>query len=182
MERESNNSSHTHKVIAMKKTLFFLSLSVTFLISIAACSQSPVPIHGQTSSTNDQEQWNKKIIEAINSGNYRNAVALTRKADAGKAEIDFAVGELVLQGWADPEAQQRPFETVDQALALLETSALAGHRQAIAALAATFYTGVRKDMTGEFLVKPNEILQACWEAAKTEPSGTESCITMRSKN
>jgi TPR repeat protein len=166
----------------MQKTPFFLSLLVYLFIPITACSQSPVSTPEQISSIKGQEQLNKQVVEAIQRGNYKDAVALTRQAEASKAEIDFAVGELVLQGLADAEAQQPPSETVEQALTLLEESALTGHRQAIAALAATFYTGVRKGMKDEFLIEPNEKLQACWEAAKTELTKVPSCIAMRPRH
>ena len=106
----------------MHKTLFFLSLLASLFVPITACSQAPVSAHGQAPSKNDLEQLNKQIIEAIQHGNYKDAVTLTRKTEASKAEIDFAVGELVLQGLADTEARQHPSETIEQALTLLEQS------------------------------------------------------------
>ncbi|MCX7113517.1 MAG: hypothetical protein NTX45_26140 [Proteobacteria bacterium] len=126
-----------------------------------------------------QAQINQQIVAAIQSGRYADAIQSVRRARVSKAEADFAVGELILQGLADPKSAQHPVESIDEGIALIEKSALAGHRQAISALAATFYTGLRDGATNVVLLAPDAWLNACWEAAKTKPKQSATCIAMR---
>jgi hypothetical protein len=58
-------------------------------------------------------------------------VSSARSSQASPAETDFAVGEIILQGHADARAAQRPRETVEEGLGLIEAAALACHQQAI---------------------------------------------------
>jgi hypothetical protein len=139
---------------------------------LAAANGATAP--AQTSSATQQQ-----ILAALQERRYADAIRATRRAEASRVEIDFAVGELVLQGLADPQAAQRPLESAGAALALIETSALAGHRQAASALAATFTTGLRDGLSGEVLVAVDARLSACWETAKSTPAQSAACVAMR---
>lgn len=148
-----------------------------------ARSQSP-PIVKSTipcrpSEHQSQEALSKQILAAIQSGHYADAILLVRQSCVSKAESDFAIGELILQGLTDPNAAQRPNASLEDGIASMEKSAMAGHRQAISSLAASFYTGLRNGVTNQFLLPPDEGLNKCWESAKTKPKQAASCVAMR---
>jgi hypothetical protein len=65
---------------------------------------------------------------------------------------------------------------------LIEAAALAGHQQAVSALAATFHTGLLRRTDDAFLLEPDAALSLCWEHAKTKPQMAGSCINMRRKH
>lgn len=119
------------------------------------------------------------IVAAIRIGHYADAIALIRQSDYTCAEREFSVGEMILQGWSDRQAQQRPTETVEIAIGLLEKSALRGHQQAISSLAGLFYTGLKDDANGKPLVMAQAALQSCWEVAKQTPAQAKRCVAMR---
>ena len=148
----------------MNKILWIL------LVLLAACA---------TSNANDTLPLEQRIIAAIKIGRYADAIALVEGSDYSRAEKDFSIGELVLQGWSDDKAQQPPVETVEMGIELLEKSAIAGHQQAISGLAGLFYTGLRNDASGQIWVAANKALQDCWEAAKGVPNKASACIAMR---
>ena len=132
-----------------------------------------------TRNANETLPLEQRIIGAIKIGRYADAIALAERSDYSRAEKDFSIGELVLQGWSDDKAQQPPVETVEMGIGLLEKSAIAGHQQAISGLAGLFYTGLRNDASGQIWVAANKALQDCWEAAKGAPNKAPACITMR---
>lgn len=129
----------------------------------------------------EQEQLNQQIVAAIQNGHYADAIQMARRSRVSQAEAHFAVGELILQGWADPDAVQRPGETIKDGMALMEASARAGHQPAISGLAAVFYTGLRGGATNAVLIAPDTRLNACWEAAKANAERVASCIAMRAR-
>ncbi len=149
----------------------------------SVASAEPAPVVSSTvapAQADDPASVNQRIITALRERRYADAISSTRSAPASRVEVDFAVGELVLQGLSDPRAVQRPAESARDALALMETSALAGHRQAAEALAATFTTGVLGGADKSVLVAPDARLAACWEAAKDKPASSAGCKAMRS--
>ena len=162
-----------------------LNLLLIFIVLIAGCagsgSTSTVTASEQKKSINDQEKVNHKILDSLQSRRYADAIQLSRTAGMPKAETDFAVGEIILQGLADPDATQYPVESFDDGLALIEGSAMAGHRQAISSLAATFYTGIRQGREGVVLIAPNPQLSECWNATKVKKELASSCVQMRLK-
>lgn len=120
----------------------------------------------------------QRIIAAIKTGQYSQAIELVKHSDYSCAEKDFSTGELVLQGWVDQKAQQRPLESIATGIHLLEKSAIAGHQQAISSLAGLFYTGLI-DETGKIWLAADTLLQACWEQAKAKPIQAHNCAAMR---
>jgi len=169
----------------MKKLLIGSLLLVAVLRCGPVGSQSPEtvadpgPGGAGAAEQNSETQINRQIVTALGSGHYADAIRLVSRSSAGPAEVDFAVGAIILQGLGDPDATQPPGESVDEALALIEKSALSGHRPAISALAATCYTGLRKGPSAPELIAPNERLKACWEAAKTAPGQASACVAIR---
>lgn len=154
------------------------------ILGVLACAHIPRPSSEPFATVPRQEQpaLNRQIVAALQSGRYRDAIQAARRGDASPAEIDFAVGEIILQGWADPGAVQSPVESLEASIALLERSALAGHRQAVSGLAAIFFTGLRKTASGPYLIAPDPHLNRCWETAKTVPEQAASCVSMRIGN
>ena len=112
----------------------------------------------------------------------RMGLELARRAKVSKAESDFAIGEIILQGHTDPHAAQAPRESIAEGLDLIEGAALAGHRQAISALAATFHTGLFRATADAFLLKPDAALSACWERAKEKPAMARLCVDKRKQH
>lgn len=163
-----------------------LNSLLIFGVLIAGCTgaifTSPLTtIEQKKKSNDDQEKVNQKISAALQNRRYADAIQLSRTAGMPKAETDFAVGELILQGLADPDAVQFPIESLNDGLILIEASAMAGHRQAISSLSATFYTGVRQGRDGVLLVAPNPRLSECWNSAKVKKELADSCVQMRQK-
>ncbi len=121
----------------------------------------------------------KEIGNAIKLGRYADAIQLIRSSTYPCAVKAFSMGDLVLQGWADSQAQQRPLEPLETGINLLEESALAGRAQAISSLAGLFYTGLRDEAGGRELVAQNAALQSCWETTKTNPAQAKTCVVLR---
>lgn len=170
-----------------RETILPLLLAAT--VSLAACARSKPQIKVSTSdaakvsdsSAQDSEYLNKQLVSALQGGRYADAVVLARQAKVSKAESEFAVGEIILQGHSEARAAQAPRETIEEGLELIEAAALAGHQQAVSALAATFHTGLHRGATDAFLLKPNAALSQCWENAKATPQMPRSCVDMRRK-
>lgn len=119
----------------------------------------------------------EQIIRALQTRHYADAIRAARQGQASLAEIDFAAGEIVLQGWADESPVQRPVETLDQGIALLEKSALTGHAPAISGLAALFFTGLSQ---GEMkLIAPNRALHRCWNDVENGIAHAATCVAGR---
>ncbi len=121
----------------------------------------------------------KEIVSAIKLGRYADAIQLIRGSSCPCAEKAFSMGDFVLQGWADSQAQQRPLAPLETGIGLLEEAALAGRAQAISSLAGLFYTGLRDEVGGRELVAQDAALQACWEAAKTNHAKAQTCVALR---
>jgi hypothetical protein len=94
-------------------------------------------------------------------------------------ETDFAVGEIILQGWADDAAVQRQIETLEVGIALLEKSALTGHPQALSGLSALFFTGLAQIPGGKVLIARDPDLYACWKRAEALPAHAVAVIRAR---
>jgi hypothetical protein len=171
-----------------RETIFPLLLAATVLLT--ACAHAKPEVKGNTadaardsdSSAQDSEDLNKQIVSALQRGRYADAVDLARRAKVSKAESEFAVGEIILQGHSEARAAQAPRETIEEGLELIEAAALAGHQQAVSALAATFHTGLHRGDVDAFLLKPDAALSQCWEDTKTTPQTARSCVDMRRKN
>ena len=170
------------------ETIVSLLLSAT--VWLAACDRSKPPVTVSTSdavkmsgsSAQDPEDLNKQIVSALQRGRYADAAGLARRARVSKAESEFAVGEIILQGHSDARATQAPRETIEEGLALIEAAALAGHQQAVSALAATFHTGLLRGADDAFLLKPDAALSQCWDSTKAKPQMAPSCVDMRRKH
>ena len=165
------------------------ALLVGVVISHAACHRSKAPVTAGTPdavvgygdlSVQEPSDLNKQIVSAIQGGRYADAVQLARQAHVPKAESDFAVGNLILQGHADARAAQVPRETIEDGLRMIEGAALVGHQQAISSLAATFNTGLG-GAGNAFLIQPDARLNRCWDDVKSAPQKARSCIDMRRK-
>jgi TPR repeat protein len=118
-----------------------------------------------------------RIIDALQGHQYADAITLARQGQASIPEIDFAIGEIILQGWAADSPAQRPQETLEDGLSLLEKSALAGHLQAQSGLAALFFTGLAQ---GEKrLVSKNTALHTCWKAVQRQQQSGSACVALR---
>jgi hypothetical protein len=151
------------------------------VVSMAACGTSNAAQQSAPSTT-DSEALNRQIVGAIQNGRYADAVALARQAKVPKAESEFAVGEIILEGHSDAAAPQTPREGIEEGLQLIEAAALAGHQQAISALAAAFETGISQRPTETFLLRPDNTLSRCWEAAKEAPQNARACVALRKKH
>ena len=131
-------------------------------------------------SAPESNDLNNQVVSAIRAGRYADAVQLARQAPVAKAESEFAVGSLILQGRADVHAAQVPRETIEDGLRMIEGAALTGHQQAISSLAATFNTGL--GVAGDaFLIAPDAAISRCWEDVKSAPQRARSCVDMRRK-
>lgn len=117
------------------------------------------------------------IISLLQARQYADAIALVRRASATVAERDFAVGEIILQGWSDDAPVQRPAEPLDDGIALLEKSALANHPPATSGLSALYFTGLFQGETQ--LVKKNSALHACWRAVERHSQTAHTCVALR---
>jgi hypothetical protein len=146
---------------------------------IAGCVATGSPKVASTSRATDQAEINRLIVQAFQEGRYADALRLERQSDVPQPERDLALGQTILQGLADPQAAQRPGESIDEGIGLLERSALQGHQQAVSGLAALFYTGLPGDGKSTALVPPNARLNACWERVKIEPSVAPTCVSLR---
>ena len=122
----------------------------------------------------------QQILAALKERRYADAIAATRRAGESAAETDFAVGVLVLEGSSDPSAVQAPRESVSDALALIEASALLGHAPAISTLASTFERGVVGAAGTAMLVTPDARLATCWSEARDRPTRASACAALRS--
>ena len=161
------------------------SLLIGILFAVECANSQPIETsthQAKAAAREDQVQLDQHIVAALQSRHYADALQLARQSQSSKVEVDFAVGEIILQGLADPDASQHPAESRDKAIGLIEKSALAGHRQAIAALAATYYTGLRIGATDRVLIAPDAAMKACWEAAKAKPKHATVCVAMRLKH
>lgn len=165
-------------MVVIRKLVFFAFIVAT---NLAGCSLPPVATDGQPQSSNavQAEELNQQIVMALQDGRYQDAISAARHSSASASEVDFAIGELILHGWSDPNATQRPAESAREGLALLEQSALAGHQQAISGLAALFYTGLQHGVTGNVLIAPDPPRHTCWKAAKSDGKLASSCVEMR---
>lgn len=118
-----------------------------------------------------------RIIAMLQARQYADAIALVRNTPVALAEQDFAVGEIILQGLSDDAAVQRPAETLDDGIALLEKAALANHQPATSGLAALYFTGLFQGETQ--LVGKNPALHACWLAVERHSQAAHACIALR---
>lgn len=156
-------------------------------LALQGCAQTHTIMHQPRSEASSsaklaleyQTQTNEKILAALRDRRYADAIRATRSSHASQTEIDFAVGELALQGLVDSQSIQRPLESVPQALALIEAAALKRHPQAISALAAIFAVGLRDAANQTILVAPDSKLNGCWEVAKSQPEQSAKCVSMR---
>jgi hypothetical protein len=166
-----------------------VSMLLAAAVSLSACGRSKPPaavgtsvaVKSGASTAQDAEDLNKQIVSALQQGRYTDAAVLARRAKVSKAESDFAVGEIILQGHADARAAQVPRETIEEGLDLIEAAALAGHQQAISGLAATFHTGLHRKTDDAFLLEPDAGLSQCWDTTKAMPQKARSCVDMRKK-
>jgi len=166
-----------------------VSLFLAGTVLLAACNHSKPQVdigssnavQVSASTAQDPGDLNKQIVSALERGRYADAVALARQAKVSKAESDFAVGEIILQGHADVRAVQAPREAIEEGLQLIEAAALAGHQQAISGLAAIFHTGLLHGTVDAFLLKPDASLSQCWDRTKSMPKEARSCVDLRKK-
>lgn len=163
---------------------FVIVSTLIYSVFLAGCATSsqqsaagePAPsIPGRLT----QAQINDQIVIAFREGRYVDAIRMERLSDVPQSARDLAVGQTILQGLADPQATQRPGESIEEGIGLLEKSALQGHQPAISGLAALYSTGLPGDGKSAMLVHPDPKLNACWERAKAEPSVSASCIALR---
>lgn len=158
-----------------------LTLALTFIHSafIAGCVTAGSPSVADSPLSVDQTQINDLIVQAFQEGRYVDAIKLERQSNVSQSERDLALGQTILQGLADPQAAQRPMESVEEGIGLLEKSALQGRRPAISGLAALFFNGLPGDGKNTSLVQPSTQLNACWERAKANPSIAATCVSLR---
>ena len=173
----------------MAKHQAIVSLLLAATVLLTACARSNPQVAGGKSGTvgasgsaQEPEDLNRRIVDALQRGRYADAALFARQAKVSRPESDFAVGEIILQGYSDDSAAQPPRETIEEGLALIEAAALAGHQQAVSALAATFHTGLSRRTVDGFLVKPDAALNQCWEDTKESMQMARSCIDMRKKH
>ena len=167
-----------------------VSLFLAGAVLLAACNHSKPDVavgssnavKRSASTAQDPGDLNEQIVSALQGGRYADAVALARQAKVSKAESDFAIGEIILQGHTDARAVQAPRQTIEAGLELIEAAALAGHQQAISGLAATFHTGLVRGTADAFLLKPDLALSQCWDRTKAMPQEAPSCVDMRKKH
>jgi hypothetical protein len=173
----------------MTKRNTIVSLFISAALSLATCARSkPQVTVGKSdaitasgSAAQEPGDVSEQIVSALQRRRYADAAVLARRAKISKPESDFAVGEIILQGHTDDSAAQTPRENIEEGLELIEAAALAGHQQAVSALAATFHTGLFRRTVDACLLKPDAALSLCWEHAKTKPQMARSCIHMRRK-
>ena len=144
-------------------------------LPLLACA----PLAGSQTASDREAQDQQLILTALHDRRYADAIAATRRAGASRAEIDFAVGVLALEGLADRDARQRPLESAAQAIVLIEAAAQVGYRQAVSALADTFARGVHSGVDGAVLVAADMRLSSCWEAVKAQSLSASNCVVMR---
>lgn len=159
---------------------YFRQILLCFLIAIQGCAlHAQLPAEAAVSTPTSGEQENQQIILSLHAGRYADAIAATRAAQAGVAEKDFAVGEIILQGWADDAAVQHPLEALEVGIALLEKSALTGHPQALSGLSALFFTGLVQTRSGKELIARDPDLHTCWKQAEALPAQAMACVASR---
>jgi len=164
-------------------------LFVAATTALAACNRSKPQVavgpsdavETSAPAAHNPGDLNQRIVSALQEGRYADAVVFARQARVSKAERDFAVGEIILQGHADPRPAQTPRESIEAGLELLEVAAMAGHQQAISGLAATFRTGLQLGAGGTFVLRPEIAISHCWDSAKGAPGKARSCIEMRKR-
>ena len=154
-----------------------LALACAMSWALPGCD---VPAAALESESESAAEINRQILAALKDRRYADAIAATQHAGASPAEKDFAAGMLALEGLSDPQVVQRPRESAGEALSLIESSALAGHAQAVSTLASTFSRGLAGGADNAMLIPVNARLAACWGEAKERPARAADCVAMRS--
>ena len=108
-----------------------LALACAMSWALPGCD---VPAAALESESESAAEINRQILAALKDRRYADAIAATQHAGTSPAEKDFAAGMLALEGLSDPQVVQRPRESAGEALSLIESSALAGHAQAVSTL------------------------------------------------
>ena len=154
-----------------------LALACAMSWALPGCHAPAAALESESESA---AEINRQILAALKDRRYADAIVATRRARASAAEKDFATGVLVLEGLADPQAVQRPYESAGEALSLIEVSALAGHAQAVSTLASTFSRGLVGGVDNAVLIPADARLAACWNEARARPTQAAACAAMRS--
>jgi hypothetical protein len=150
----------------------FLSRSACWLVLLSAlgCAAKQKKLSVQVAGP--------LVSAAIARGDYAEAVTLTERTELPSAERDHAVGQLVLEAYADAAAARRPSIDLEGGIRRLERSALAGSSDAASSLRALFHTGLSQ--AGENrLLEPVAALEACWRGVESDSGSAASCVELR---
>jgi hypothetical protein len=125
------------------------------------------------------EEAGPRVAEAIQRGDYAQAVAITRQTALPKPTLDLAVGTLILDAIADENAATRPADSIDDGIGHLEAAALAGETDAASSLRGLFHTGL--STRGENVVlAPQPALEECWQGVEEGGGATaQVCLDLR---
>lgn len=165
----------------MQRFLHFLPVNKFWLHAVGcllfACTGCVALAHqDQTISPQSQQT----IYSALQARRYADAVAAVNNSGVTEAELAFTIAEISLQALADPDAPQKLDTSLEQALLLLEKSALAGHKTASASLAALFFTGLQTVSPAPVqLLASHAGLHACWREVNRGEALPKRCIAMR---
>jgi hypothetical protein len=114
----------------------------------------------------------------LSKGDYAGAIKFVEQSALSNSEKDGTNGNLILDGWVDPNAVSRPPYPLAAGFVTLERAAAAGRGQSVADLRAKFTTGINYEGKN-VLMAPNPPLAECWTKVESAQEAPSTCITLR---
>jgi hypothetical protein len=114
----------------------------------------------------------------LSKGDYAGAIKFVEQSALSDVEKDGTNGNLILDGWVDPNAVSRPPYPLTVGFVTLERAAAAGRSQSVADLRAKFTTGINYEGK-KVLMAPNQPLAECWTKVESVQEAPSTCITLR---
>ena len=116
----------------------------------------------------------------VSKGDYAEAIKFVEQSALSDSEKDGTNGNLILDGWVDPNAVSRPPYPLAAGFVTLERAAAAGRGQSVADLRAKFTTGINYEGK-KVLMAPNAPLAACWSKVESAQEAPATCIALRQR-
>jgi hypothetical protein len=114
----------------------------------------------------------------LSKGDYAGAIRFVEQSSLSDSEKDGTSGNLILDGWVDPNAVSRPPYPLAAGFVTLERAAAAGRGQSASDLRAKFTTGINYEGK-KVLMAPNPPLAECWTKVESAQEAPSTCIGLR---
>ena len=148
----------------MAKRLLIIVMCLHLFFAGVACTASD-----SLSIESDTEQISLRVYEALERGDYRTAVDISRTfSDKGDPDAIFTTGMLMLEWLEDPSAVDRPTFDVDEALGYIREAASLGVVQAAGALRSGHEFG-------RYSLPIDEIKAKCWRSVELGERTAADC-------